>query len=53
MSTSSPAKSLPSIYAADGNSMNISHIGTIDTPNLHLPHTYCVPNLIFNLVFVG
>ena len=41
MSTSSSAKSLPSIYVADGNCMNISHTSTIDTPSLHLPHTYC------------
>ena len=53
MSTSSPTKSLPPIYAADGNCMNISHTGTIDTPSVHLPHTYCVPNLTFNLVSVG
>ena len=39
MSTSSPAKSLPSIYAADGNCMNISHTGN---------HYYT-----FNLVSVG
>ena len=53
MTSSSPAKSLPPIYAADGNCMNISHIGTIDTPSLSLSHTYCVPNLTFNLVSVG
>ena len=53
MSTSRPAKSLPSIYVADGNYMNISHTGTIDTLTLHLPQTYCVPNLTFNLVSVG
>ncbi|KAL0544483.1 hypothetical protein IC582_019599 [Cucumis melo] len=52
MNTSSPAKSLPPIYAADGNCMNITHIGTIYTLSLNLPHTYCVPNLTFNLVSV-
>ena len=52
MSTSSLAKFLPSIYAADGNHMNIYHIGTIDTPSLHLSHTYYVTNLTFNLVSV-
>ena len=51
MSTSSPAKSLPSIYVADGNCINISHTGTINTSNLHLPQTYCVPNLTFNIVY--
>ena len=40
MTTSSLAKFLPPIYAIDGNYMNISHIGTIDTPSLSLPHTY-------------
>ncbi|XP_050938612.1 uncharacterized protein LOC127148571 [Cucumis melo] len=49
----SPAKSLPPIYAADGNCMNITHIGTINAPSLNLSHTYCVPNLNFNLVSVG
>ena len=55
MSTSSPTKSLHSIYVADGNCMNIphTHTGTIDTPNLHLPQTYYVPNLTFNLVSVS
>jgi len=33
--------------------MNITHMGTINTPSLNLPHTYCVPNLTFNLVSVG
>ncbi|TYJ96246.1 Retrovirus-related Pol polyprotein from transposon TNT 1-94 [Cucumis melo var. makuwa] len=32
MNTPSPAKSLPPIYAADGNCMNITHIGIINTP---------------------
>ncbi|KAA0035206.1 Zinc finger, CCHC-type [Cucumis melo var. makuwa] len=53
MNTPSPAKSLPLIYAANGNYMNITYIGTINTPSLNLPHTYCVPNLTFNLVPVG
>ncbi|KAA0037233.1 Integrase, catalytic core [Cucumis melo var. makuwa] len=53
MNTPSAAKSLPPIYAVDGNCMNITHIGTINTPSLNLPHTYCVPNLTFNLVSVG
>ncbi|KAA0036904.1 Retrovirus-related Pol polyprotein from transposon TNT 1-94 [Cucumis melo var. makuwa] len=53
MTTPSSVKSLPPIYAADGNCMNITHIGTINTPNLNLSHTYCVPNLTFNLVSVG
>ncbi|KAA0047306.1 Retrovirus-related Pol polyprotein from transposon TNT 1-94 [Cucumis melo var. makuwa] len=53
MNTPSPAKSLPPIYAADGNCMNITHIGTVNTPSMNLPHTYCVPNLTFNLVSVG
>ncbi|KAL4030817.1 hypothetical protein IC575_009069 [Cucumis melo] len=41
MNTLSPAKSLPSICAADNNCMNITHIGTNNTPSLNLPHTYC------------
>ncbi|TYK04970.1 putative mitochondrial protein [Cucumis melo var. makuwa] len=41
MTTSSPKKSLPPLYVADGNCMNIPHIGTIDTPSLSLSHTYC------------
>ncbi|KAL4018546.1 hypothetical protein IC575_022144 [Cucumis melo] len=53
MNIPSPAKSLPPIYAADGNCMNITHIGTVNTPSMNLPHTYCVPNLTFNLVSVG
>ncbi|KAL4032258.1 hypothetical protein IC575_005326 [Cucumis melo] len=53
MNTPSSVKFLPPIYAADGNCMNITHIGTINTPSLNLPHTYCVPNLTFNLVSVG
>ncbi|KAL0549526.1 hypothetical protein IC582_014011 [Cucumis melo] len=53
MNTPSPAKSLPPIYAADGNCMNITHIGTVNTPSMNLPHTYSVPNLTFNLVSVG
>ena len=53
MTTSSPKKSLPPLYIADGNCMNIPHIGTIDTPSLSLSHTYCIPNLTFNLVSVG
>ncbi|KAL0545801.1 hypothetical protein IC582_015694 [Cucumis melo] len=53
MNTSSHAKSLPPIYAADGNCMNVPHIGTINTPSLNLPHTYRVPNLTFNLVSIG
>ncbi|TYK14661.1 Retrovirus-related Pol polyprotein from transposon TNT 1-94 [Cucumis melo var. makuwa] len=53
MNTPSPTKSLPPIYAADDNCMNIIHMGTINTPSLNLPHTYCVPNLTFNLVSVG
>ncbi|KAA0042921.1 Retrovirus-related Pol polyprotein from transposon TNT 1-94 [Cucumis melo var. makuwa] len=52
MNTPSPAKSLPPIYSADGNCMNITHIGTVNTPSLNLPHTYCVSNLTFNLVSV-
>ncbi|KAL4016709.1 hypothetical protein IC575_024366 [Cucumis melo] len=50
MNTPSLAKSLPPIYAADGNCMNITHIGTVNTPS---PHTYYVPNLTFNLVSIG
>ena len=53
MTSSSPTKTLPPIYVADGNCMNISHIGTIDTPSLSLSYTYCVPNLTFNLMSVG
>ncbi|KAL0533200.1 hypothetical protein IC582_030415 [Cucumis melo] len=53
MNTPSPTKSLPLIYAADSNCMNITHMGTINTLSLNLPHTYCVPNLTFNLVSVG
>ncbi|XP_050945481.1 uncharacterized protein LOC127150835 [Cucumis melo] len=53
MNTPSPTKSLPPIYAADSNYMNITHMGTINTPSLNLPHTYCVPKLTFNLVSVG
>ncbi|TYK18485.1 putative mitochondrial protein [Cucumis melo var. makuwa] len=53
MNTPSPTKSLPPIYAADDNCMNITHIGTVNTPSLNLPHTYCVSNLTFNLVSVG
>ncbi|TYK08350.1 putative mitochondrial protein [Cucumis melo var. makuwa] len=53
MNIPSPTKSLPLIYAADGNCMNITHMGTINTPSLNLPHTYCVPNLTFNLISVG
>ncbi|KAL0540844.1 hypothetical protein IC582_020861 [Cucumis melo] len=53
MNTPSPTKSLPPIYAADGNCMNITHISTVHTPSVNLPHTYCVPNLTFNLVSVG
>ncbi|TYK03707.1 Retrovirus-related Pol polyprotein from transposon TNT 1-94 [Cucumis melo var. makuwa] len=53
MNTPSPTKSLPPIYVADGNCINITHMGIINTPSLNLPHTYCVPNLIFNLVSVG
>ncbi|XP_008465564.1 uncharacterized protein LOC103503195 [Cucumis melo] len=52
MNIPSPTKSLPPIYAADGNCMNITHMGTINTPSLNLPHTYCIPNLTFNLVSV-
>ncbi|TYK16338.1 uncharacterized protein E5676_scaffold21G001200 [Cucumis melo var. makuwa] len=39
MNTPSPVKSLPPIYAADGNCMNITHIGTVNTPSMNLPHT--------------
>ncbi|KAA0052263.1 Retrovirus-related Pol polyprotein from transposon TNT 1-94 [Cucumis melo var. makuwa] len=53
MNTPSLAKSLPPIYAADDNCMNITHIGIVNTPSMNLPHTYCVPNLTFNLVSVG
>ncbi|KAA0067280.1 Integrase, catalytic core [Cucumis melo var. makuwa] len=53
MNTPSPAKSLPPIYAADDNCMNITHMGIINTTSLNIPHTYCVSNLTFNLVSVG
>ncbi|KAL0554223.1 hypothetical protein IC582_008140 [Cucumis melo] len=53
MNTPSPTKSLPPIYVADGNCINITHMGIINTPSLNLLHTYCVPNLTFNLVSVG
>ncbi|KAA0033989.1 retrotransposon protein [Cucumis melo var. makuwa] len=56
ISSSSSALSIAPVHAVNGNCMNISHIGTIDTPSL--PHTELAqsvlslvsPNLTFNLV---
>lgn len=53
MSTFTPTKSVPPIYAVDGNCMTISHVGTIDTPTLSHLNTYFVPNFTFNLASMG
>lgn len=52
MSVPTPAKSLPPIYAADGNCMIISHVDTVGTSTLSLLNTYYVPKLAFNLASV-
>ena len=46
-------QSLPPVHFADGNHMSISHIDTVNTPTIKLSNTYHVPNLTFNLAFVG
>ncbi|KAL4028792.1 hypothetical protein IC575_012003 [Cucumis melo] len=53
LSSHIPVQSLPPIHSADGNSMSISHIGTVNTPTIKLSNTYHVPNLTFNLASVG
>ena len=46
-------QSLPLIHSTDGNHMCISHIGSVNTTTINLSNTYHVPNLTFNLAFVG
>ena len=53
LSSPIPVHSLPPIYSTDGNHIFISHIGTVTTPTIKLSNTYHVPNLTFNLAYVG
>jgi hypothetical protein len=41
------------IRTADGSIINVKNIGTISTPSLSLPEVFHVPELSFNLIFVG
>jgi hypothetical protein len=41
------------IRIVDGSTMNIKNIGTISTPSLSLPEVFHMPELSFNLIFVG
>lgn len=45
--------SLPPIHTTNGNTMNIAHTGHVSTSNITLSHTYCIPNLTLNLIYVG
>jgi hypothetical protein len=40
------------IYTANGSHLNASHIGSVST-QLFVSDTYCVPNLLLNLLSVG
>ena len=41
------------IHTTYGSSLEPNHIGTVSTPNFTIKNTYFVPNLLFNLLFVG
>jgi hypothetical protein len=41
------------IRTVDGSTMNVKNIGTISTPSLSLPQFFHVPELSFNLIYVG
>jgi hypothetical protein len=41
------------IHTANGSTMNVKNIGTISTHSLSLPEVFHMPELSFNLIFVG
>ena len=47
------ASSLPPIHTANDTPMAITHIENVSDSNLHLPDTYYIPSLAFNLISVG
>jgi transposase InsO family protein len=51
--TSAPLPHSSLIRTADGSTMNVKNIGTINTPSLSLPEVFHVPELSFNLISVG
>lgn len=38
---------------ANGSSLDVSHLGSITTPDFTIPNAYLVYNLSFNFLFVG
>ena len=45
--------SLPTIYAANGSPMHVSHLGNVSLPALFVSNVYQIPKLTRNLLFVG
>ena len=45
--------SLPTIYTANGFPMHVSHLGNISTPALSISNVYRIPQLTYNLLYVG
>ncbi|KAL7084076.1 hypothetical protein ACP275_14G202400 [Erythranthe tilingii] len=43
----------PIIHTTDGSCIHVNNIGHVSTPSLTLPHTYYIPNLTLNLIYVG
>ena len=51
--TSAPSPHSSFIRTADGSTMTVKNIGTINTPSLSVPDVFHVPELSFNLLSVG
>ncbi|MED6154091.1 hypothetical protein PIB30_108716, partial [Stylosanthes scabra] len=45
--------SAPPVHTADGSLMHVHHKGSVSTSSLHLPDTFFIPKLNFNLISVG
>jgi hypothetical protein len=52
-STSAPSPHSSLIRIADGSTMTVKNIGTVNTPSLSVPKVFHGPELSFNLLSVG
>ncbi|KAL3534831.1 hypothetical protein ACH5RR_003292 [Cinchona calisaya] len=51
--TKRPISHSSPVHTANNSSLHINHIGSTTTSDINIPDTYYVPNLSFNLLYVG
>ena len=51
--SSHTSTSLPTIYTTNGSPMHVSHLGNVFTPALSVSNVYQIPQLTYNLLYVG